>query len=183
MTLNVDAQAGTAPAAQVVAANVVVQHARRLGSQFADRAVGVTVPILRVDQTGLHYEQRRVKGGIEFRFQNGTLRLTQRQEVLLANTLSSCEQRIWEAHEQDHVRDNQELVPRLEREIRAHRTLQDILINPRWRRRSEFDAVQRTIRETVAEIYQRLTREAVQRRDTQSEYESIQRRITERCGA
>lgn len=182
MAFNVDAQAGTAPAARVVAANVVVEHARRLGSQFSDRAAGVTVPVLRIDQSGLSYEQRRVRGGIEFRFRDGTLRLTQRQEILLANTLSDCERRIWESHEQDHVRDNQELVPRLEREIRAHRTLQDILINPRWRPRSEFDTVQTTIRRAVDEIYQRSTRAAVQRRDTQSEYASIRRRIAERCG-
>lgn len=182
MPLNVNLERGDIPSSQVVAANTVIQHARSQGSQFAERAVGVTIPTLRIDQTGLEYEQRRNRGAIEFRFTTGTLRLTLRQAVYLSNAISSCAQRIWEAHEQDHVSDNQALMGSLEREIRAHRALQDILINPRWRPRREFDAVQRTIRETVGEILQRLTREAVQRRDTQAEYDAIQRRINEQCG-
>ena len=182
MPFNVNVEKGELPSSQVVAANTIIQHARSQGSQFAERAVGVTVPTLRVDQTGLEYEQRSNQGAVEFRFVTGTLRLTLRQAVYLSNAISSCAQRIWEAHEQDHVRDNQELMGSLEREVRAHRALQDILINPRWRPRREFDAVQRTIRESAGEIFQRLTREAVQRRDTQAEYDAIQRRINAQCG-
>lgn len=182
MSFNVNIDKGNIPSPQVVPANTVVQHARNQGSQYAQRAVGVTLPLLRIDQTGLEYEQRRVRSGIQFRFSAGMLRLTLRQSVYMANTLSNCAQKIWGEHEMDHVRDNQELMGQIEREIRHHRALQNIFNNPRWRSRGEFNAVQSTIQSAVGEIFQRLTRDAVKKRDTQSEYDAIQRRIDEKCG-
>ena len=180
-TVNVDK--AEIPSSQLVAANTIIQHARNQGSPYAERAVGVTVPTCRTDQTGLQYEQRRASGRIEFRFSTGTLRLTLRQSVYLSNVLSNCHQKIWEAHEQGHVQDNQSLMSNMEREIRNHRALQDVFINPRWRPRREFNALQSLIESTVGGIFQRLTREAVQKRDTQAEYDAIQRRIREKCGS
>ena len=81
-----------------------------------------------------------------------------------------------------YMRRNQVLMDSMEREVRAHRALQDILINPRWRPRNQFNAVQSTIQSTLGEIFQSLTRAAVQKRDTQAEYDAIQKRINENCG-
>lgn len=181
MSVNINVNQGDIPSAQISPAKVVIQLASQQGSPFAQRAAGITVPVLRVNQTGLEYEQRRDRGQLQFRFSKGVLQLSLRQSVFLANTLSTCAQKIWEAHEMEHVRDNQELMKRMEREIKASRTLQDIFNNPTWRPRKSFGAVQRTIQSTVGEIFQRLTREAVQKRDTQSGYEAIWRQIKEKC--
>src|SRR5262249_55943488 len=58
-------------------------------------ALAVTIPILTIDQTDLHYEQRRGAEETEFRFDYGMLRFTLSHTIYLADTLTPCEQNIW----------------------------------------------------------------------------------------
>ena len=143
MPLQVNVDTGTRPSPQIVAANIVIQHVRSVGNPNASQALAVTVPICRVDQSRLQYEQQQRSGQIEFRFQTGILQLTLRQSIFIANNISSCAQNIWAEHEQDHVRDNQQIMSRMDRAIRAHRDLQNILITPQWRPRNAFNTVQK----------------------------------------
>ena len=136
-----------------------------------------------MNQRGLQYEQRQISGSIEFRFQTGVLQLTLRQSIFIANNIPDCAQNIWAEHEQDHVRDNQEIMGRMERAIRAHRNLQSILITPQWRPRRAFDTVQATINSTVGEIFENFTSVAVRSRDTDAVYSSIRDRIRRQCGS
>jgi hypothetical protein len=182
MSLQVNINTGTRPSPQIVAANVVVDNARSSGNPNASQALAVTMPICRVDQTGLQYEQQQIQGQIKFRFQTGVLQLTLSQSIFISNDLSDCAQNIWAEHEQDHVRDNQEIMGRMERAIRAHRDLQSILITPQWRPSSEFNKVQGTINSTVRDIFQGFTSAAVVSRDTDATYSSIQDRIRRECG-
>ena len=182
MALTVTIEKGAVPPSQIVAANIVQQHARNLGSPYAARAAGVTLPVIRINQSRLEYEQRRASGRIEFRFTAGNLTLTLRQAIYLSNTLSGCAQTIWEAHEQDHVQDYQDVMRSMEAEFRRHRAVQDILIAPRWRPVREFSAVQSTIQSTVGEIFRRLCRETVLKRDTDAVYKAIQEKIKADCG-
>ena len=141
MPLNVNTDAGKRPRPQIVAPATVVKQARDIGSPNAEKALAVTQPILTIDQNGLQYEQRKQKGGVEFRFNTGVLRLTLRQNIYIANNLSACAQGIWGEHEQDHVLDNQGIMAKMERKIRAHRDLQTIFFNPQWRPKSSFNAI------------------------------------------
>ena len=182
MPLQVSVNIGTRPSPQIIAANIVVQHARSVGNPNASQALAVTVPICRVDQTGLQYEQRQSSGRIEFRFQTGVLQLTLRQSIFIANNISDCAQNIWAEHEQDHVLDNQQIMRRMEQAIRAHRDLQSILITPQWRPRSAFDTVQATIQSTIDDIFRSFTSDAGRSRDTDAVYSSIRDRIRRQCG-
>ena len=131
------------------------------------------------DQRELEYETKAHES--QFRFLTGTLRLRLSQAIYIANNLSDCEQSIWAEHEQDHVRDNQQIMPRMDRQIRAAAALRSILIAPIWRPMSQFNNVQRTIQSTVADIFVRLTGDAVRARDTDAEYARIRERIRRTC--
>ncbi len=183
MSFQVNVNTGTKPSPRIVAANIVVQHARSTGNPNASQALAVTVPTCRVDQTGLQYEQRRSSGQLEFRFKTGILRLTLRQSIFIANSLSNCAQNIWAKHEQDHVLDNQQIMNRMERAIKADRTLQSILITPQWRPRRAFNTVQETIQSSVGTIFRDFTTAAVRSRDTATAYASIRDRIRRQCGS
>ena len=159
----------------------MVQQARAAGNPNADRALAVTRPILTIDQRGLQYDTRPRLRPTEFRFRTGVLRLTLRQTIYIANNLSACARGIWAQHEQDHVVDNQGIMGQMDREIRAHRDLQTIFFNPQWHPIGSFNAIQNRIETTVGDIFGRLTRDAVQARDTPAEYAQVQRRILRTC--
>lgn len=143
-------------------------------------AVGITVPIIRSDQTGLQYHTR--SNGTEFQFNTGTLQLTLRQEIHLSRALSPCAQTIWLQHEQKHVQDNERLMSRMDAELRADREFADILVSPSgWRPRSDFNATQQKIQERVGALFERLTTEAARRQDTRQEYQSTERQVRIRC--
>ncbi|TCV85906.1 hypothetical protein [Sulfurirhabdus autotrophica] len=181
MPLQVNVNTGTTPSPQIVAANTVVERARSIGDPNASRALAVTIPVCRVDQTKLEYEQRRNAGQVEFRFKTGILQLTLRQSIFIANNISGCAQDIWAEHEQDHATDNQQIMSRMERAIRAHRDLQSILISPIWRPRRAFNTVQDTIQSTVGSIFMEFTTEAVRSRDTTAVYSAVRDRIRRQC--
>lgn len=182
MPLQVSTDAGRRPSPQIVAANIVTNHARSTGHPRASEAVAVTVPRCRVNQSGLQYEQRRTRAGIQFRFQTGTLALSLLQDIYIANNISSCAQDIWAEHEQEHIRDNQQVMNRMERRIRAHRRLQNILINPQWHPSRNFNRIQDTIQDSVGEVFRSLTADAVRIRDTNAAYNSVHARIRRQCG-
>lgn len=181
MPLRIAVNIGAIPAPQIVPPAVVVQQAQATGHPYAARALAVTRPIIRVDQTQLQYYTRPGLHPTEFRFNTGVLQLTLRQTIHIANNISACAQRIWAQHEQDHVRDNQGIMRQMDRQIRAHRDLQSIFFVPRWHPINSFNAIQNRIQVSVGDIFRRLTSNAVQRRDTQAEYARIQRRILQTC--
>jgi len=152
-----------------------------VGHPNADAAIAVTSPVLRIDQTGLLYQQRRAGGRIEFRFQTGVLRLELRQTILIDASLSSCAQTRWSQHERDHVRDNRSLMGRMEPRIRTSARLRGILIQPRWHPRPSFNRIQNRIESSVTAIFVDLTAQAVRRRDTRAEYRRVQRGILQGC--
>lgn len=181
MPLNIVANQGTAPAPQIVAPQTVVQRAQQGGNPNAALGLAYTDPIIRIDQTGLSFRQRQGPTGLEFQFDTGTLTLTLRQEMLISNALSTCEQQKWIAHENGHVGDNQTVMTHMDAEIRANPTLQSILINPQWTPRARFQATQQTIFNEVSAIFRRLTARAVAARDTRAEYMRVHRDVLLNC--
>jgi nucleoid-associated protein YgaU len=181
MSLRVQTIPSVDPAPQTVPPATVHARAADTGNPRSSEALAVTVPIITTDQTQLRYEQRRAGGGIDFRFETGTLTLRLRQEIYVSSELSACARGIWTEHERLHVRDNRQVLAHMDREIRADGTLRAILIDRQWLPRDSFDLIQQTIQESVARIFGRLTREAAARRDTRQEYARVQRSILNRC--
>ncbi len=177
MSLNVEAQGGGTPSPQFVSHDSIVQQARTMKNPQAERAAGITIPRLTVDQTKLEYETRKQKGQVQFRFNTGTLALMLHQSVQISNDLSACAQEIWTDHELEHVGDNRDLIKRMEREIKSSKPLQDIFFVPRWRPKASFNSVQTKISTVVGDIFKGLTEDAAKKRDTESEYQRIQNRI------
>jgi hypothetical protein len=171
------------PPIQLVTLAAAQQHARDAGSPHASlqNLVGVTVPVLRVDQSGLQYEQRSAGGGTEFRFKTGTLLLTLRQQIYMVSTVPTCERTVWEPHERAHADDNVALLPQIEPAIRRDASLGTILITPQWRPRSQFQATQNAIQSGVGAIFRRLTGVAATRRDTPTEYARIRQQVSSSC--
>ena len=161
----------------------IARLARAQGSHIpaGSTVVGITIPIVRADQTGLHYHTRN--GGTEFRFNTGTLKLTVRQEIHVSNALSPCARTIWGQHEQKHAQDNKRLAAKMDAELRADRDFADILVSPSgWRPRADFNRTQQKIQQRVAAIFAKLTGDAARRLDTKREYQSVERQVRARCG-
>ena len=143
--------------------------------------VGITVPAIRTDQSGLQYQTRN--HDTEFLFNTGSLILTLSQEIHLSNTLSPCAQTVWLEHERKHVRDNERILTRMDAELRADSQFAAILVNPTlWRPRAQFTATQQTIQARVEAVFTRLTRAAVQALDTPAEYADTESQVRARCG-
>ncbi|MEK7408657.1 MAG: hypothetical protein AAB225_26620 [Acidobacteriota bacterium] len=181
MPLSVQTIPTEPPHPQAVSPSVVRQRAAQTGNPFAARSLAVTVPILTTDGRQLRFEQRRAADGIEFRFETGPLILTLRHEIYISNELSACARNVWAQHEQLHVQDNNRLLPRMDGEIRNEATLRALLITRQWLPREAFDLIQTTIREATVAIFQRLTGQAAQQRDTRAEYARVQRQILNTC--
>lgn len=170
---------------QVVSKTVVGAKAKKHNPSHAKQknVTGVTVPIIRVNQKKLRFEQRRAKGGIEFRFSKGPLILTLRQTIYLSKALPACERKTWLTHERSHASDNVALLPKLDGEIRNDAGLKKILIDREWRPRSQFGATQGEIQSAVGAIFRKLTSAAVRKRDTAAEYVRIRKQVRANCGA
>lgn len=157
--------------------------ARAQGSAIprGSTVVGITMPIIRSDQTGLQYHTRN--NGTEFRFNTGTLRLTLRQEVHLSRALNPCAQTIWLQHEQKHVRDNEQLMGRMDQELRADQEFADMLVTPvDWHPRGQFNDFQQNVQFIVGDVFERLTSAAAAHQDSAQEYRRTERQIRIRCG-
>ncbi len=170
---------------QVVSKAMVLAKAKKYNPSHAKQknVTGVTVPIIRVNQKQLAYEQRRTKGGIEFRFLKGTLPLTLRQTIYMSKALSTCARKIWLTHERAHASDNVALLPKLDGEIRKHAGLKKIFIDREWRPVSKFNATQQEIQSGVGAIFRKLTGAAVRKRDTAAEYARVRKQVRANCGA
>ena len=143
--------------------------------------VAITIPIVRVDQTGLRYHTRNRR--TEFLFDRGTLTLTVRQEIHISNALSPCARTAWLQHERKHVSDNEKATRKLDAKLRADSQFAAILVAPTlWRPVGTFGAVQRTIQQRVGTIFEDLTRHAATTLDTRREYARVERQIRIRCG-
>jgi len=157
--------------------------ARAQGSNIprGSTVVGITVPIIRSDQTALQYHTRN--RGTEFRFNTGTLRLTLRQEIHLSRALSPCAQTIWLQHEHKHVHDNEQIIGQMDRELRADQEFIDILVTPtEWRPRAQFNQTQQNIQAIVGDVFERLTSAAAAHQDSAQEYRRTERQVRLRCG-
>ena len=143
--------------------------------------VAITKPVIRIDQTGMSWKTRH--GRAEFQFDTGTLQLTLRQEIHISRALSVCSRTIWLQHEQKHVSDNEAIMGRMDRELRADSELADLLVDPtEWRPVARFTETQQNIQLIVGEIFERLTSEAADRQDTAVEYRAVDRQVRIRCG-
>lgn len=88
-----------------------------------------------------------------------------------------------EQHEQDHVKDNQSLSFRrqLERKIRSHKDLQYIFFNPQWYLISSAGVINRRIETAVDDVFNTLTRDMANKRDTPAEFARVLRKILKEC--
>jgi len=183
MSLTVKTSTTSTTPVHTVARATVQTHAHRLSSPFADQPElgGVTMASLRIDQSQLRYEQRRVEGRMEFRFRSGVLQLALWQRIYVADDTGACERAVWEGHERAHVADNLVLLPQLEGAIRRDPALNRILVNPTWRPIGHYRETQAAIEEAVDEIFRRLCAAAAARRDSPAEYLRIRRELRTRC--
>lgn len=169
------------PAPQIVTPARVVEVARSLGSPGAEQALAITAPRITIDQRGINFSLFGTPPNQEFAFDTGTMALTLRQEVFIANDLSACAQGIWAQHEAIHVRDNAAVLARMPTEIANDSSLQAIFRDQQRFPRADFNLVQQAIQDMVGAIFRRLTAEAVTRIDTRREYSRVNQEIIRSC--
>lgn len=145
-------------------------------------AVGITLPLIRSDQSDLHYSTR--KGGAEFRFKRGTLTLNLCQEIHLSNALSTCARTIWFQHEQRHAAENFRLLCQMDAELRADEEFCSILVKPAgWTPVEQLSATGEAIQARVEAVFQRLNGAAAAALDTAYEWAALDRQVRARCKA
>jgi len=172
------------PKPQTLPLKQVRKLAKEAGHANADTLdiAGVTLPKIRVDQTGLNYEQRRTPTGIEFRFLKGELKITAWQNILMSDHIGACERKIWIKHEMDHVRDNERIFRKLAAKFRADSYMKSVFEKRQWLPRDSFDLIQASTQETCFGIFTKLVAKAVRKRDTASEYRHVRKRVRNVCG-
>jgi hypothetical protein len=182
MALTIKTTSNTVPAAKVVPAKEVQDAAAAQGSPFAARAIAITKPKIRHETNQLNFETRN---GTEFRFKSGTLPLTLSQEILVSDALSECARKIWLAHEDGHVADNDAVLAAMEAELRKDTKFAEILLAPKWapigKDQENFKKVQKTIGERIGAIFQSLTSAKAAARDTEAEYKRVEADIKKSC--
>lgn len=179
LTISTSVNPASGPILDTPGRIAILAQGQGISAPAGQTIVGITIPAIRSDQTALQYETRNRDS--EFRFNTGTLRLSLRQEIHLSSDLSSCAQTVWLSHEQKHVRDNEGIMTRMDAELRRDTQFSDILLNPTWRPRSQFQTTQHTIQTRVGEIFRRLTVAAVQALDTAQEYANTDALVQQRC--
>jgi hypothetical protein len=171
------------PTPQIVPHATVQQWARETGNPDAHRGDmgAITVPSVRVDQTSLHFEQRRGQTEVEFRFQKGMLYLYIANAIYVSNRLSECERRIVLQHEFGHIVDNERIAGPLMERLQADPFMQSLFVQRQWLSRNSFQLILSSIRETCFRIFRELIEEARRRRDTAAEYRRLRTLIQEKC--
>jgi nucleoid-associated protein YgaU len=172
---------GTIPAAQIVSPETIVARATAVGHVNAASALGITIPRIVIDPTGVQYKQRIQAGIQEFSFNTGVLKVELKQEVLLANNLTACEQLKWGAHERGHVDDNRDLMDDLEAEVAEYGFFKDVFVNGVWYPRTNFQLVQQTVNEDIGSAFRDLTEAAATTHDSLAEYRRVAREILRDC--
>jgi peptidoglycan hydrolase-like protein with peptidoglycan-binding domain len=139
--------------------------------------LGITLPRLKGDVTGLQF----VGDAQFFHVAGGTLRLNLVQEVLIANTLSQCNQTVVMQHERGHVQDNEQLMPQMDRALRADEQFNLIMVQGQEFPVSQSEQVKAMVHDRVEAVFSDLTLKKVKQRDTVTEYKRMQRQITMQC--
>jgi peptidoglycan hydrolase-like protein with peptidoglycan-binding domain len=117
-----------------------------------------------------------------FRVAGGILVLNLNQEVHLSNALGPCARTVWMHHEMGHVRDNEAIMPKMDRPLRADEEFSLIMVQGQEFPISQRDAVKEKVRERIEEVFHGLTLDAALKRDSLAEYHRTERQITLRCG-
>jgi hypothetical protein len=171
------------PTPQIVPQLIVQRWAKETGNPdpHKDAMGAITVPSIRVDQTSLHFEQRRGQTEVEFRFQKGMLYLYIANAIYVSNKLSECERRIVLQHEFGHVVDNERIAGPLMERLQADPFMQSLFVQRQWLSRNSFKLILSSIQETCFRIFRELTDEARRRRDTAAEYRRLRALIHEKC--
>ena len=183
MPLTISTSITPVGAAMLQDAREIADMARAQGTfvPSGSTVVAITRPVININQTGLRWTTRA--SGREFQFDTGTLQLTLRQEIHISRDLSPCTRTIWLQHEQKHVADNEAIMGRMDRELRADPELIDILVRPTdWKPIADFQSTQHNVQLIVGEIFERLTSGAADRQDTAVEYRAVDRQTRLRCG-
>lgn len=175
------------PTPQIVPLATVRAWARRTGNPSGHRRdmAGITVPWIRPETRPLQFEERRHEGTAQFRYASGSLLIRTWHQVLISNTLSRCQQRIWTAHEFDHISDNHRAAGTLMLRLQTQPFMREFFLDRRWydRNPETITRMASQFEETCARVYRQLTLEAAGRRDTPAEYDRIRQRIRATCGA
>ncbi len=169
------------PAAQAVTPQTVRDQAAATGNPQSDSALAVTVPVITIDQTGTNWNLFGLPPNQEFAFNTGTIRITLRQEVFIANDLSSCARGVWAVHENLHVRDNAAILTRMPAEIAADPSLQAIFRDKQRFPRGDFALIQQAAENMIGDIFRRLTGNAARGHDTRREYSRVNQEIIRTC--
>ena len=175
MAFNIIMAKGDIPNPQIVPPAIVVAKAGD------PQALGVTIPIIKIDLTGVSFKQRAGATGPEFSFDFGTMTITLRQEIYLANDLTACELRKWGSHERGHVDDNRKAMDDLQAEFMQYGTIKDVFVNGVWYPRTDFSMVQRFIQDEIGDAYRELTAVAAAKHDSITEYRRVAREILRDC--
>ena len=185
MALVIKTSSNTVPAAKPVPAKEVQDAAAAQGNPFASRAIAITKPSIHFETKQLNFETITNKSGTQFRFQAGTLPLTLDQEILVSDALSDCAKKIWLAHEQDHVTDNDGVMNQMDAELRKDTDFADILLFPKWqpvgKNNANFTKAQKIIGERIGVVFKNLTSAAATARDTDAEYKKVEAAIKKGC--
>ena len=160
-----------------VSPETIAQKAREQGALDAGRAVAITIPVIHVVQTALHYETRRD----EFRFTTGTLRLNLRHEIWTADNLTPCALQRWLVHENEHVADNRTVMTGMDAAVRAAAVVQPVWITPTWISRTLYRETQQQMQAAIGAIFLSFTQRAVTARDTPAEYALVRSEISRDC--
>lgn len=178
MALVVQIFKGSIPIPHVVTPETVVQKSGE------PNALGITLPKINTDMSGVHFKLRAAAGGgEEFSFDYGTMKITLSQEVYLASDLTVCEIRKWSAHERLHVEDNRAVMDNLEAEFMTYGTIQEVFVSRTWYPRADFQTMQQAILDEVGLAFVDLTAAAATARDTHTEYQRVCREILRDCPA
>jgi nucleoid-associated protein YgaU len=179
---------GSKPVPKVVRPAEVVQQATAAGSPHANTAMAVTrsfyVKADLIKDLEMDTRPPKPQKPTEFRFTpNSVLRLSLVHKIYIKNTLSPCARNIVQQHEQEHVKDVQSpgFKKRLEEEIRSHKDLQYILVNPQWYLLSSAAVIRGRIERAVEGVFDAALKDVLRKRDTQAEFARIQRSILQTC--
>lgn len=172
-------------APQIVPLVELQRWARITGSSDAHRQdmAGITTPGMRANPRNIQFTRQFHDGIPQFRYRGGSLEIQLWNQIYLSDRLGECERRIWETHEQDHVRDYVQLSGPLMRRLQDNTFMQEFFVERRW-----YPDTTESIRRIAAsferectQIWQDLTRAAVQQRDTPAEYERVRALVRQTC--
>jgi murein L,D-transpeptidase YcbB/YkuD len=139
--------------------------------------VGITVPRVQNDTSRL---QTETQNGF-IRTTGGTLNLNLVQEVLISNALSPCAQTVVFQHERGHVHDNENVMPQMDRALRADEVFDLIMVKGTPFPADQLQATKATLQSRIEAVFFRLTEQRVRLRDTRTEYVRMNSQLKIQC--